>query len=288
MKRMLRKKRMQIIGLGVLALVTAILVIWSLPQIRNPQPSGVPAQVTPPATSAASEPSSADSTGGPTPTKASPSKGAAPKGLAGLAAMLRGKQPVSILVIGDGSGNESDEWVHLWATEHLAASRKVTYKTWDPNRSAWKSDGSTGTGATVTVWNASMTAPSLSTEHDRVAEVWQAADVVILSYGHRNPANSIGSKLTAIRKAIKAQDETANILVMIQNPDPVAIEQTQRETTQAVKKWAHDLDLDTVNIYDAFISDPAPRYELVEPDGSPSPIGSALWAKTFASLLASA
>lgn len=285
MKRMLRKKRMQIIGLGVLALVTAILVIWSLPQIRNPQPSGLPAHATPAATSATSETSV--SPVAQNSTKATPSKGAAPKGLAGLAAMLRGKQPVSILVLGDGSGNESDEWVSLWATEHLAASHKVNYKAWDPNRSAWESNGSTGTGAALTIWNASMTAPSLSTEHVRVAEVWQAADVVILSYGHRNTASSIGSRLTAIRKAVKAQDETANILVMIQNPDPVATEQTQRETTQAVKRWADAADLDSVNIYGAFVSDPAPRYALVEPDGSPSPVGSALWAKTFASLLAS-
>lgn len=277
------KKRLQIIGLGVLALVTAILVILSLPQVRNPSVQALPAEA-PTVTLPKSDPT----TPGPTPSAEAEATPAVPTGLPGVAALLASDDDVSVLVLGDGSGNETDEWVHLWATEHLAESRKVAYKSWNAERETWRSAGTTGTGPMTTVWNASMTAPDLRTEDDRVADVWQPADVVLLSYGHRNSANSIDPRLTAIRKAIKAQDENVTILVMIQNPDPVATEVTQRETTQAVKKWAAEAGLDTVNIYDAFVADPAPRYQLVEADGSPSPVGSALWAATFAKALANA
>lgn len=277
------KKRLQIIGLGVLALVTAILVILSLPQVRNPSVQALPAEA-PTVTLPTSDPTTPD----PPPSADAEATAAVPTGLPGVAALLASDDDASVLVLGDGSGNETDEWVHLWATEHLAKSRKVAYKSWNAERETWRSAGRTGTGPMTTVWNASMTAPDLRTEDDRVADVWQPADVVLLSYGHRNPADSIDPRLTAIRKAIKAQDENVTILVMIQNPDPIATEVTQRETTQAVKKWAAEAGLDTVNIYDAFVADPAPRYQLVEADGSPSPVGSALWAATFAKALANA
>lgn len=285
---MTSKKRMQLVGLVALGVVTAILVVWSLPQIRNPQPTGVPAKASPTLTVGPSETPTASSGATPTPSKDAPTTAPKPTGVAGLATLLRGQEAVSILVLGDGSGNDPDEWVSLWATDYLAKGRKVAYKSWNPEREAWKSAGTTGSGPATTIWNASMTAPNLSTEDDRVADVWQPADVVIISYGHRNPASSIGSRLTAIRKAVKAQDDSANVIVMIQNPDPVAIEQTQREATQTVKKWAVDAGLDSINIYDAFIADSTPRYQLVEADGSPSPAGSALWARTLANAVASA
>ena len=74
----------------------------------------------------------------------------------------------------------------------------------------------------------------------------------------------------------------------IQNPDPVATQYNQADTTKAVKAWAKKRHLDTVNIYDAFVNDSAPRYTLVESDGSPTPAGSALWARTFAQAVKSA
>lgn len=280
------KKRLRIIGLGVLAFVTAILVIWSLPQVRNPRVAGVPAQPAPTLTWP-----SANDTPSPTPTNAtsSPSAEPAPQGLPGVAALLAGDEDVTILVMGDGSGNEPDEWVALWAEDHLAKDHRVKYKVWDADTRSYDSAGTSGsTGSVVTLWNAGMTAPNLSTEDNRVAKVWQPADLVILSYGHRNAATAIGARLTAFHKAIKAQDGNPIVLVMIQNPDPVATEVTQRETTQAVEKWAKSASLDTINVYDAFIADPAPRYLLVEADGSPTPKGSAIWATTVADAIKAA
>ncbi len=195
---------------------------------------------------------------------------------------------MSILVMGDGSGNEPDEWVYLWAHDHLAANRQVKYHAWNTDSSRWGKAVTTGKGAATTVWNASKTSPDLAKEAKRLSAVWHPSDAVILSYGHRGDPKTIASQLDDMRKAVKAKNPQAIVLVMIQNPDPVATQYNQADTTKAVKAWAKKRDLDTVNIYDAFVNDPAPRYSLVEFDGSPTPLGSALWARTFAEAIAHA
>ena len=189
---------------------------------------------------------------------------------------------MSVLVVGDGSGDGASEWVQLWARDHLSADRQAQYRTWDNNSSAWGKAITTGKGAKVAVWNASTASPNLAKEAKRLAKVWKPADVVILSYGHRGNPTSIAGQLDDLRKAVEGQNPEAIMIVMIQNPDPVATQANQAATTKAVKAWAKKHDLDTVNLYDAFVNDPSPRYQLVTSDGSPTPLGSALWARTLA------
>ena len=286
---MTRRRRWEVIGLVALALVTVILVVWSLPQTRNPIVPGTPAPV-PVATLDETEPAETPSPS--TTTSSTPKPSATPSpaltGLSGFATLLKRDEPVSVLVMGDGSGNETDEWVHLWAHDHLAADRQVRYHAWNADSSQWGKAATMGKGPKATVWNASKGSPDLAKEAKRLTAVWRAADVVILSYGHRGNPKTIASQLEDMRKAVAAKNKQAIVLVMIQNPDPVATQYTQADTTKAVKAWANMRDLDTVNIYDAFVSDPAPRYSLVEFDGSPTPLGSALWARTFAEAIAHA
>lgn len=275
---MTRRRRWEVIGLVALALVTVILVVWSLPQTRNPNVPSTPAPV-PLATITESEisepPSPSSSTPKPSPTPTL-------TGLSGVATLLNGDDPVSVLVMGDGSGNETDEWVYLWARDHLPADRQVTYRAWNPDVSRWGKAVTTGKGAATTIWNASKASPDLAKEAKRLTTVWRPADVVILSYGHRGDPKTIASQLEVVRNAVAAENRQAIVLVIIQNPDPVATQSTQAETTKAVRTWAKKRDLDTVDVYRAFVTDSAPRYQLVESDGSPTPLGSALWARTFA------
>ncbi len=118
--------------------------------------------------------------------------------------------------------------------------------------------------------------------------MWQPADTVLLSYGHRKDADSISTRLAAVRKAVLAKNPDANIVVLIQNPDPVASAAIQRQTTRAVRSWAKQADLDTVDIYSAFQADHRGRRKLVEWDGSPTPAGSRLWAKVLQADIAKA
>ena len=281
---------MEVIGLVALALVTVLLVVWSLPQTRSPKIEGTPAlaplpTVTESETAEASGPSTPEPSSTPT---ASPTPTPTLTGLAGFATLLKRDDPVSVLVMGDGSGNDPDEWVYLWAHDHLAADRQVKYHAWNADSSRWGKAVTTGKGSATTVWNASKASPDLTKEAKRLSTEWHPAEVVILSYGHRGDPKTITSQLDDTRKAVAAKNERAIVLVMIQNPDPVATQSNQADTTKAVKAWAKKRHLDTVNIYDAFVNDSAPRYTLVESDGSPTPAGSALWARTFAQAVKSA
>ena len=286
---------MQVIGLALLALLTGVLVAAALDRARPlpvvdaaPLP-GPAVTITPaadPVESPSPTPASPAETPSPTPTpEPSPEVEPLPSGLAGLRTLIERDAAGSVLVFGDGSGDERDEWVYRWTMQHLAAERPVSYRSWDRDGEEWRpADPDQGEGA-LTVWNASRRAPDLAEEPARVAKASRSADVVLLSYGHRKTADQIAEALPAIHAAVLAQNPTATVIVLLQNPDPVETQYQQRATVEEVERWATAAGLDTVNIYDAFLADPTPRAQLVEADGSPTPTGSVLWARQLHSTI---
>jgi hypothetical protein len=194
-----------------------------------------------------------------------------------------------VLVIGDGSGDETNEWVSVWARDHLATSATVSYRAWDRVGGRYAIAVRYGASAqTITVWNASVRSPDMALEPARIAQAWQPSDLVLLSYGHRRTPGTVSAQMDAVLAAIRAKNATVPIVVMIQNPDRSDTETTQRESTQKIQAWAGAHGFATVDIYSAFMADPKPRNTMVESDGSPSPRGSELWAATIAKALESA
>jgi hypothetical protein len=126
--------------------------------------------------------------------------------LAGIADIIDSPDGASILVIGDGSGNQNDEWVSVWARDHLAEDATVSYSAWDRDAGEYADAVEVGSSdREVTVWNASVSAPDMATEPDRIAQAWQDADVVLLSYGHRQSADEITGQMDAVLAAVRAQ-----------------------------------------------------------------------------------
>ena len=277
-------RRIQIIGLALLTLLTGVLVLVALTG-RRPAPVTSAAPAPRPSLSSSSADPTLQATPSPSPTTAatpaSPPAAALPEGLSGLRALVERDAAGSVLVFGDGSGDEPDEWVRRWALDYLAGDRPLTYRAWNRDTEKWRRADPDGGPGALTVWNASRRAPDLAGEPARVVKASRPADVVLLSYGHRKSANEIGDALTAIHKAVRRRNPDATVIVLLQNPDPVQTQYLQQETVEEVRKWARKADLDTVNIQDAFLNDPAPRSGLVEADGSPTPTGSALWARTL-------
>ena len=220
-----------------------------------------------------------------TPTVASDPSSASPKAATGMDAvrdLFDRKKAVSILVLGDGSGDSDDEWVAAWASTYLAQDGATRYVAWNRTTGDYDTDLTYGSGKpAITIWNASRAAVDLASEPSRVGTVWRKADLVIYSYGHRKTADDIATAMPKIYAAVQKKDSGAASLVMIQNPDPQTTEEQQRAATKAVQSWADDHHLPTVDIYNAFIDDPRSRAQLVESDGSPTPAGSKLWAKTL-------
>ena len=271
------------LGLAVLAVATFLLVFLAFQKQRTPPSQAAPAPVVTRTSSPSPSPS-------PSATLASASPSATARdGLAGIADIIDSPDGASVLVIGDGSGNQSDEWVSVWARDHLAEDATVSYRVWDRNTGKYADAVEHGSSdRAVAVWNASVSAPDMASEPDRIEEAWQDTDVVLLSYGHRQSAGKISSQMDAVLAAVRAQNKSVPVAVLIQNPDRANTESAQRETTSEIKKWADAKGFPTVDLYTAFIDDPARRNDLVEQDGSPTPQGSKLWAKALAQALAGA
>ena len=266
----LTKFQWSVAGLVVLGLITAVAVVLALLQHRVPTVAATPPPAPVPVT--------------PTPTPAAPREG-----LAGVADVINSPEGASILVIGDGTGDEDDEWVAVWARDHLATNATVSYRAWDRANNQYGAAVRTGsTGPTIELWNASVRSPDMAREPDRIARAWQDADVVLLSYGHRRMPSRITAEMDAVAAAVRANSPDARVVVLLQNPDRAATEIVQRDTVQAIKTWADANAFPTVDVYGAFMADATPRNELVESDGSPTVIGSRLFSQVLSDALAAA
>jgi hypothetical protein len=278
------------VGVSALALVAAVVVIMAMLQYRGPTTKATPVSGTTSASVPVRSTSTLPSTSAtPAPGQASTTPTASPTGLALANSLLSAPSGASVLVIGDGSGDETNEWVAVWARDHLATSATVSYSTWDRVSSQYATAVRYGTtGQTINVWNASVRSPDMALEPARIAKAWQTSDLVLLSYGHRRTPATITAQMDAVLAAIRAKNATVPIVVMIQNPDRADTETIQRENTQKIQAWAGAHSFATVDIYSAFMADPTPRNTMVQSDGSPSPQGSRLWATTLAEALKTA
>jgi hypothetical protein len=209
--------------------------------------------------------------------------------LAGIADIIDSPDGASILVIGDGSGNQNDEWVSVWARDHLAEDATVSYSAWDRDAGEYADAVEHGSSdREVTVWNASVSAPDMASEPDRIAQAWQDADVVLLSYGHRQSADEI-TRPDGCRagRGPRPEQERAG---GGDDPEPRSREhgvspESDHGGDQEVggrRGLPHRGHLHRLH------RRPSRRNDLVEQDGSPTPQGSELWASTWAQALAAA
>lgn len=285
----LTKRAWSSIAVSALALVVVVVVVMALLQYRAPATLARPTSTSSRDSSSASSPVSAQSGSAtpsvsPTPSPANASTPtAAPTGLALASSILTAPSGASVLVIGDGSGDETNEWVAVWSRDHLASTATVSYNAWDRATGRYAAAIRYGTtGPAITVWNASVRTPDMALEPTRIGKAWQTPNLVLISYGHRRTPSTITAQMDAVLAAIRAKSATVPIVVMIQNPDRADTATTQRENTEKVQAWAVSHSFATVDVYSAFMADPTPRNTMVESDGSPSPQGSRLWATTLA------
>ena len=275
----LSKNALSYWGIGGLAVLTAAVSLAALLQHRpTTEAQPAPAAATPITTPAAVQPTPIET---PSPS-ATPSPTPEPLTLARVADIINSPDGASIMVIGDGSGDENDEWVALWARNHLAEHATVTYRYWDHTKDEYSAPVKRGSsGPAIELWNASIRSPNMAEEPSRVAEAWQDADVVFLSYGHRRTADKVAGQLDDVVAAIRAEDPDVPVVTIIQNPGPARSDAVQRETTLAIQEWADTEGFPTIDIYSAFMADSTPRSALVESDGSPTAEGSRLFAMTL-------
>ena len=276
-------RRLQLAGLIVLTVVTLVVVAATALKYQAPAQRAMPARTT-----------SASPTQTPTvepPASPTPSPEAEPATQAPLSPLQQVGTSIatpgsSVMVIGDGTGNEDDEWVAVWAREHLAAERGVAYHLWDRYGVRWLEPVTMGAQpATIDVWNASTISPDMPGEAARVQAAWQPVDAVFLSYGHWRDPTVVGSELTVILNEIRGHDPNVPVVVILQNPGPSSVAGLQEAAVNAVADWARQNNLPTLDVYSGFPTDQAARDALVEEDGSPNVEGSRLFARIVADAL---
>lgn len=280
------KKSLPIIGLALLAIVTAALVVLSFLNVR-PQPvEAVPAASGNPAEgSMESDPSEVPNST-PTPVQTpDPTATPTPRAprtstLANIKSAISGSEPVKIVVVGDNTGldpNTSEHrWVSLWARD-LAQNRPVTLAVMETSGSYGEpQELGSGNGAPIQILNASDRPRRISEVAAQSETVIPPdTDIVLINFGHHESVNQLGSELDALWAKLPAGSMG---LVMVQNPQRGAGVNNNQSRMTAVQNWAKQRPAPVINVYDAFIADPEPLADLLASDQiQPNARGSEIW-----------
>jgi hypothetical protein len=211
---------------------------------------------------------------------AAPSSVSADQLAAKAAAVVDSTKPVNVAVLGDGTGDESGEWVQVLATL-LARTRTVGLRNLNASDpTTYDAPVTYGTsGPRTTVWNGSRQGAGAAYAARRLDFlVPTTPDVVLLSYGRSNTASDIPAALTSTYTTLRAKWPGVPVLVVLQAPDRDDVIGPVRVATE---DWAATHKLPTVDVAAAFSSagDPNRYVSVVDPPSTNSK-GGRLWART--------
>jgi GDSL-like Lipase/Acylhydrolase family len=219
-----------------------------------------------------------------------------------LSKLKRGVSDVSILVIGDSTGNASNEWVYLTA-QNLAKmfpAYTVQISTWNATTGTEYSPASiiqTGTGSyTLKIWNNSVSGEVPGYVQGfrwATAIVPTSPDLIFISHGHNigDPSSVAFQEQTgrnlylSLTEELTQQFPNAGIVLIAQNPSFM----NGREIWQAVKaniieSVAGMRSYGFIDIHQAFLDTGRPNDYIL--DGThPNDEGSKLWANVVTSAL---
>jgi lysophospholipase L1-like esterase len=189
-------------------------------------------------------------------------------------AALAGPEP-AVVVLGDSTGDEEDEWVHLWARS-LARERGAQVRDWDATAEAYRAPVTLGGLAPqVSVRNGSLSGARASYATERLERLLPTGtDLVLLSYGHNHgPADvaEVGELVDAVRR----RAPRAVVVVVLQNPQ---LDDANAAVRREVARQAADRAVATLGVDEAFAVDPRPLETLLLDAVHPGPEGSGVWA----------
>lgn len=194
---------------------------------------------------------------------------------------LQADRPATLAVLGDESSNGTNEWVNLVGERFGEERRTRVQRIRQTDETSYNAPIRYGDDdPDLTVWNASLTGATPDITGDRLRRFLpEAPEVVLLSHGRRTDSGAVAAQLTRTREALAAAYPRAKVVVVLQ--PPLAAEESSRAPLKAVRDWAVQQGLPTIDVAAAFATAPAsPR--LQEP-GTDSPLtaeGQALWAAT--------
>lgn len=203
--------------------------------------------------------------------------GAASRQLQRAQAALAADAPVTALVLGDSTSEDTRTWVHLWARS-LAEVRPVSIAHWDavPDPDYYPTvELSNGSGASpLMIWNGSVAEGTAATaQEDLAAFVRETPDVVLLNFGRSSNTTDFAAEMGSLVEEIRGQFGDIPVLMVVQNPQDAEADLLIRE---AGKQWAGQADVGLLDVAAEF---PAPDNDLPVEATSTSANGQQLWAR---------
>ncbi|KAA0098797.1 SGNH/GDSL hydrolase family protein [Mycolicibacterium sp. P1-18] len=202
---------------------------------------------------------------------------------------LQADQPYAISIIGDSTGNYSDEWVYL-LMRHIANDygRSVTIHDWDVKQNAYTTESTFGTGAPVVVWNGSAVAKATDYSlkwFDELAP--NPVNLTIISHGHNDPSNAASGILRLVNRAYNHTLSDGGVIVVLQNPRTDSGAEARAQALEQIRREFYDpaSGVYLLDVNKAFKGAPD-LPSLLRPDGiHPNQKGSKFWADAAASIL---
>lgn len=206
-----------------------------------------------------------------------------------MAALLnkihRNLEDCQILVLGDSTGNDQNEWVYLMAQRlgPMFPAYTIKHTLWDPVGFAWPVPDvlSVGTGAqSITVYSGSVAgARTTYAQGGLWGSMIQglAPDVVMINYGHNQGATPGAwfSDYINLTEALLEVFPGAGIVQIIQNPETLNTLQGQRATVyEAIARMR---GFGTVNIHQVFFDYGNWNPDLMADNVHPNSAGQLLW-----------
>lgn len=257
----------------VVALLAAVVAVWGVVFVDFARPSSS-AETASAASSAAASKGSKDSTSTSTSDDTEPAEG---EWTMDQAREAFAADDSRTLVLGDSTGNDRDEWIHMWGElEGLpVASWQMEFE-----------NGYTGESSETRIWSGSMDQATADYPLQHWDEMWPdpAPDVVLLSYGqfHDSGEDAVAA-LEELRAALAERAPEVPVVVVLQNPQA---DDANAATREAIAAWAQESGLPTIDVAAAFEESGLYPADLRLDQLHPSLAGSRLWAETVAAALA--
>lgn len=179
-----------------------------------------------------------------------------------------------VLVLGDSTGNGSEDWVSQWGQQ-----AQMPVALWDTAGEAGYVDETEETR----IWSGAMNRGTADYPLDHDA-IWPAQDpdLVLLNYGHYEESGDAAAEgLEELSEQVADRYPEAPVVVVLQNPQA---DDANEPTRTAIADWAEGAGLPTIDVAAAF-EDADSAQELLDGEINPSVAGSQLWAETVAEAL---
>lgn len=195
-------------------------------------------------------------------------------------AKLPANKVASLVVIGDGSSNETSEWVNQLGDQFGKTRSTQVRRVNQAEGASYNDPIHYGTeNPRLDIWNASATPPVIVDATTVPQLIASTPSLILISQG-REASADVSTQLSKTLKAIQSEYPKAPVAVILQ---PAMLDGSKSDSLAAVKTWATEQGLPTIDVDKAFTaagSSSGNAGEFQVNGGELTEAGHALWAKT--------